>query len=44
MIHVRLTYGPAESLPGHVRLFPTRANIAPKPSASTSSHRARRAR
>lgn len=27
--HVRLTYDAAESLPGHVRLFPTRIGIAP---------------
>lgn len=28
--HVRLTYGKAEELPGHVRLFPTRVDIAPQ--------------
>lgn len=29
--HARLTYGAAESLPGHVRLFPTRVDTAPFP-------------
>lgn len=28
--HVRLTYGKAEELPAHVRLFPTRVDIAPQ--------------
>jgi glucans biosynthesis protein len=28
--HVRLTYGQAEELPAHVRLFPTRVDIAPQ--------------
>ncbi len=28
--HVRLTYGQAEELPGHVRLLPTRTGIAPQ--------------
>jgi glucans biosynthesis protein len=28
--HVRLTFGQAEALPGHVRLFPTRLDIAPQ--------------
>lgn len=27
--HARITYGAAESLPGHVRLFPTRVDTAP---------------
>lgn len=28
--HVRLTFGQAEALPGHVRLFPARLDIAPQ--------------